>query len=121
MNGVEKGRYGEDLAAAYLLKEGYRICERNWRRKTGEIDLIAEKKGVLVFVEVKSRSSPRFGSGAEAVTRKKQLKIIQTAQLYLCLCGNNAANRECRFDVIEIFLQGQAEQRIHHIIGAFGH
>lgn len=119
MNGVEKGRRGEDLAAAYLFSRGYRICARNWRKKTGEIDLIAEQDGMFVFVEVKSRSSHQFGSGAEAVNRKKQLRIIQVARLYLA--ENRLQKVRCRFDVIEIYFHKDRETEINHIIGAFEH
>jgi putative endonuclease len=118
MNGVEKGRRGEDFAAAFLFERGYRILNRNWRLKSGEIDIIAEKSGVLVFCEVKSRSSLRYGSGAEAVNFRKQQQIIRTAMLYLQKYRLNEC--ACRFDVIEILDNLPEFPQIHHIINAFG-
>ncbi len=118
MNGVKKGRCGEDLAVVFLLERGYRILHRNWRMKTGEIDIIAEKEGTLVFCEVKSRSSLRFGSGAEAVDGRKQIRIIRTALLYMQKF--QLMGRSCRFDVIEILAPSSDDSLVHHIPDAFG-
>ena len=118
MNGVEKGRRGEDLAVAFLLERGYRILQRNWRKKTGEIDIIADKAGMLVFCEVKSRRGSSFGAGAEAVDPRKQHRIIQTALLYLQYF--RLLDRPCRFDVIEIDFSGPNLPAVHHIPNAFG-
>ena len=116
MNGVEQGRCGEDLAAAFLLKLGYRILNRNWRLKTGEIDIIADHAGVLVFCEVKTRRSLLYGSGAEAVGRRKQQRIIRTALLYM----QGLPDRPCRFDVIEVLLLPRQSPAVNHIVNAFG-
>ena len=118
MNGVEKGRRGEDLAVAFLLERGYRILQRNWRKKTGEIDIIADKAGILVFCEVKSRRGCSLGAGAEAVDARKQHRIIQTALLYLQYF--RLVDRPCRFDVIEIDFSGPNLPAVHHIPNAFG-
>lgn len=118
MNGVEKGRRGEDLAVAFLLERGYRILQRNWRKKTGEIDIIADKDGILVFCEVKSRRGYSFGAGAEAVDARKQHRIIHTALLYLQYF--RLVDRLCRFDVIEIDFSGPNLPSVHHIPNAFG-
>ncbi len=118
MNGVEKGRCGEDLAAAFLLERGYLILNRNWRVKSGEIDIIAEKEHTLIFCEVKSRGSLRYGSGAEAVDARKQQRIIRTALIYMQKYGYD--NPRCRFDVIEILMPFQKEPKIYHIENAFG-
>ncbi|MHC1758639.1 MAG: YraN family protein [Negativicutes bacterium] len=118
MNGVEKGRRGEDLAAAFLLRQGYRIIHRNWRMKTGEIDIIAEHSGTLVFCEVKSRASLNYGSGAEAVNSRKQQRIMRTALLYMQ--HFHIFDRPCRFDVIEILMISSKNPSIHHISDAFG-
>lgn len=118
MNGVEKGRRGEDFAAVFLFEQGYKIIHRNWRLKSGEIDIICEKFGTLVFCEVKSRSSLRYGSGAEAVNLYKQRKIIHTAMLYLQ--QYRLQNRPCRFDIIEILDIPPEKPKIRHIINAFG-
>ena len=118
MNGVEKGRRGEDFAVAFLLEQGYKILERNWRRKTGEIDIIAALGSMLVFCEVKSRSSFVCGSGAEAVNRRKQLHILYTAMLYMQKMGQ--ADRLCRFDILEVCLSDPDHPRLNHIRNAFG-
>ena len=118
MNGVEKGRRGEDLAVAFLLSKGYLILERNWRRKTGEIDIIAELSGTLVFCEVKSRTGLSCGTGAEAVDGRKQRRILRTALLYMQHFRKSGCL--CRFDVIEVFLAASDRQSVHHIPNAFG-
>ncbi len=117
MNCVEKGHRGEDLAVAFLFAKGYRILTRNWRIKAGEIDIIAQDGDTLVFCEVKSRSSIRFGTGAEAVDGRKQRKIMQVATLYLQ--RYRLSNQRCRFDVIEILQPEQDQPQIQHFINAF--
>ena len=117
MNCVEKGHRGEDLAVDFLFAKGYRIVARNWRIKAGEIDIIAQDKDTLVFCEVKTRSSNRYGTGAEAVDRRKQQKIVQVATLYLQ--RYRLANQSCRFDVIEILQPEQDQPKIQHFINAF--
>lgn len=109
---------GEQAAADYLRKSGYLILARKYRGKTGEIDIIAKIKDVIVFVEVKTRRSRVFGLPAEAVTYCKQRKILQTALCYLKQTGNNDA--ACRFDVLEILLSPQGRLEYNHIINAFG-
>ena len=118
MNGVEKGRRGEDLAAVFLLERGYRIIARNWRRKTGEIDIIAVRGKMLVFCEVKCRRGYAYGSGAEAVGRKKQLHIIYTAMLYMQKTGQS--ENLCRFDIVEVYMPDSDHPVINHIMNAFG-
>ena len=117
MNCVEKGHRGEDLAVDFLFVKGYRILTRNWRIKAGEIDIIAQDGDTLVFCEVKSRSSTRFGTGAEAVDVRKQRKIAQVATLYLQ--RYRLSNQHCRFDVIEILQPEQDQPQIQHFINAF--
>ena len=118
MNGVEQGRRGEDLAVAFLLGRGYRILQRNWREKTGEIDIIAERAGVLVFCEVKSRRSVCCGTGAEAVGRHKQQHIIRTALLYMQ--KYKVTDTPCRFDIIEVMPGHAGKTALNHIENAFG-
>ncbi len=77
------GKIGEDTAATFLLSHGYRILERNFRARYGEIDLLCETNGTLVAVEVKTRSTDEFGLPEEAITPKK-LREIQTALEYYC-------------------------------------
>ena len=117
MNCVEKGHRGEDLAVDFLFAKGYRILNRNWRIKAGEIDIIAQDGDMLVFCEVKSRTSNRWGTGAEAVDGRKQRKIVQVATLFLQ--RYHLSNQRCRFDVIEIMQPARHEPQIQHFINAF--
>lgn len=94
------GKEGEALAARHLKKNGYKILERNYRTKLGEIDIIARDRDTLVFVEVKAKRSDRFGGPKEAVTFKKQQKISRIALLYLNETNQN--NIKARFDVVAI-------------------
>jgi len=77
------GKSGETTAVQYLKKNGYRILEQNYRTDLGEIDIIAKDKDTLVFIEVKARTSYRFGDPKYAVTQKKQRKISMVALSYL--------------------------------------
>lgn len=86
-NTKQIGDAGEDLAVFELEKAGYKIIERNFRTRFGEIDIIALDEDVLVFVEVKAKSSSMFGSPAEMVTAKKQFKIKKTAESYVLESG----------------------------------
>jgi putative endonuclease len=90
------GARAEDLCAQFLRRAGMRILARNWRCRHGEIDLIAEDFGTLVFVEVRLRRSASFGGAAESVTAAKRGRLVAAARLYL------AGRREvaCRFDVL---------------------
>lgn len=112
MNKRGFGSQGEALARDYLQRKGARILEMNYRRPTGEIDIIARQKRTLLFVEVKRRSSLRFGRPAEAVDRAKQAHILRTAQLYLQ--ENRLEDVPVRFDIIEVLPDG-----IRHIENAF--
>jgi putative endonuclease len=94
------GAWGESRAAEYLIQKGYRIEAMNLRTPYGEIDLLAEHQGVLVFVEVKTRSSTRFGLPEEAVNRQKQQHMLACAQSYLQSRGDYGG--DWRIDVIAI-------------------
>jgi putative endonuclease len=94
------GRQGEDLAADHLQHMGYKILERNYRTRHAEIDLIAKHRGALVFVEVKSRRSLRFGDPKWTITPAKRRKISMAALTYLKL--HNAMNCRARFDVVTL-------------------
>ena len=94
------GKRSEHLALNYLKRKGYRIVETNYRSRVGEIDIIAREKDTLVFVEVKARSSRRFGSPKGAVTPAKQRKISMSALDYLKRTGQTEAS--ARFDVVSI-------------------
>ena len=95
------GRWGESLAAAYLQKKRYTITAANYRSRFGEIDLIAENRKFLVFVEVKLRKNADFGQAREFVDRRKQEKLKQTAAIFLSQNEDN--KKQPRFDVIEIY------------------
>lgn len=116
MNNKHLGDRGESYAEDYLRRQGYRILTRNYRTKIGEIDLIADDHGTLVFIEVKTRSSVRYGMPAEAVNYKKKQKIIQTAYWYLY--ERRRENTICRFDVLEVYAIGN-NWNVHQIKGAF--
>jgi putative endonuclease len=105
------GARAEDLCADLLRAAGLRLVERNWRCRHGEIDLIAEEGGTLVFAEVRMRSPGNFGGAAESVTQAKRSRLIAAARLYLTRKPESA----CRFDV---FLVEAA--RIEWIRNAFG-
>ena len=96
----EFGKQSEALAAAYLKLSGYRILERNYRNRIGEIDIIAKEGPALVFIEVKARKTARYGNPKNAVTPAKQLKISNTALAYLKETGQ--LNCKARFDVVAI-------------------
>lgn len=111
------GAQGEAWAAQALEKMGYKILTRNYRAPMGEIDLVARQGHELVFVEVKLRRGPVFGRPQEAITRKKQRHLVQTAQYYLKQQRLEAM--PYRFDIVAINLEG-AEPRLEIIINAFG-
>lgn len=117
MNHITTGDKGEQYAASYLSKLGYTIIATKYRAKTGEIDIIAQDKGCLVFVEVKTRRSTVYGFPAEAVNFRKQQKIINTALCFLNQRG--ITNSACRFDILEVYLIKESI-RCNHIINAFG-
>lgn len=110
-NKVE-GAIGEFDACDYLRKKKYLIIEKNHRNKLGEIDIIAQDKKMIVFVEVKSRSTLKFGRPSEAVDIRKQQKLRKTASLYLL--QHQKFDCQCRFDVIEVI-----GKEINHIENAF--
>ena len=115
-NNIEKGKKGEDIAAARLRKEGCRIVERNYRCRYGEIDIIAMDAGDIVFIEVKSRKSDNFGSPEEAVGITKQRKISKVALNYLQEKG--LADHNARFDIVAVKSTPQGN-RVQIIKNAF--
>lgn len=100
MNNIRIGALGEELAEAMLSEKGYKILARNFRCRYGEIDIIAARKGVLAFVEVKTRLSESCGRGAESVTAAKRQKIRQCALCYMAMCQRYFEAVD--FQVIEI-------------------
>jgi len=99
----ELGAKGEEIAVRYLKSRGYRIIERNYRIRLGEIDIIAEQGNNLVFIEVKTRSGTHFGSPFDSITIQKQMQLSKVALEYINKQGCN--NRPARFDVVGIEFQ----------------
>ena len=97
-----RGKQGEDLACSYLKKQGYRIVERNFRCKIGEVDIVAVGEDCICFVEVKARTRVDYGMPRDAVDRRKQWKLSRCAQLYLKLHPGFAARFSPRMDIIEV-------------------
>lgn len=110
------GKSGERVAATHLKRKGYRILERNYRNPLGEIDIIAREKGVLVFVEVKTRSSARFGSPKRAVTPAKQRQLSKVALAYLKT--TRQSHSPARFDVVSVCTE-EAAPAVELIRNAF--
>jgi putative endonuclease len=111
------GNWGEQRAAAYLEAKGCKILQRNFRLgQLGEIDLIVDDQGMLVFVEVKSQASAGMGDAATWVTPRKQRQIGKIALAYLTF--NQIQDRDCRFDVIVVSRSSQGVD-IQHIPNAF--
>lgn len=100
------GAHGERLAARRYESSGYEVVARNWRCRDGELDLVARRPGVLVFAEVKTRSSERFGPPAAAVTPAKQRRIRRLAQQFCATTGHRA--EVLRFDVVSV-LRGEVD------------
>jgi putative endonuclease len=110
------GKEGERLAERYLQNKGYKLVERNYRCRVGELDLIVLDRRVVVFVEVKTRTGHGFGSPLEAVEFRKQRKMIQAAQFFLAAKG--LQQRDARFDVVGVSWAGR-EPIVEHIENAF--
>ena len=100
MTKIDTGSEGEKIAAAYLKKNGYRICETNFRCPLGEIDIIAQDRSELVFIEVKTRKTRSLGYPEQAVGIRKQKKMSQLALLYLQ--KKKLTDTSARFDVVAI-------------------
>lgn len=111
------GERGEDIAAKWYRHSGYEIVARNYRTRLGEIDLIVQKNGELVFAEVKARSAGFIATPASFVTPSKQRKLILAAQSYLSALKN--ADGNMRFDVVEVFLDNKGKDQVHCIENAF--
>jgi putative endonuclease len=97
------GKIGEDLACAELERRGYVVLERRYRRRGGELDIIARDGCTVVFVEVKAREGHDFGQATEAVTALKRRRITQLALDYLA--RHRLTERSCRFDVVSIHIE----------------
>ena len=112
------GRWGEDQAVKYLRKKRFKIVERNFTCRMGEIDIIARDKDFLVFVEVKTKFGNRHLPPRYSVNQRKQRQIIRIAGYYLKRLDKPAVR--CRFDVVEIIAgEGKRPEKIVHLPGAF--
>lgn len=115
------GKKGEELAVEYLLKEGYKILDRNWTFQKAEIDIIAQKESILAIVEVKTRSSLDFGAPQDFVKPKKIQLLIKAVNAYI----NDREKDFCddlniRFDIVAIHKNGESFA-IEHFTDAFYH
>jgi putative endonuclease len=111
------GRLGEAAAEAALERGGLKIVARRFRLRSGEIDLIAERGDLVVFVEVKTRRGSRYGAPAEAVTHVKRERMARAALVFLC--RTQWLDRRVRFDVVEVYADGDRILRVRHIADAF--
>lgn len=110
------GRAGEALAVAALEARGYRILERRYRLRTGEVDIVARDGETIVFIEVKARHDRNFGDPSEAVTAQKQQRIVGLAREYLH--QHRLDDAPCRFDVVTV-LAGPGAPEVEVIADAF--
>ncbi|MEW6170324.1 MAG: YraN family protein [Candidatus Omnitrophota bacterium] len=113
---LELGKLGQELAENFLRDSGYKILQRNYKTKLGEIDLIAKDRDTLCFIEVKTRGSLNFGLPQEAVNIFKQNQISKTALMFLK--SKNLMDKNARFDVVSIYYQNN-EPKIDLIKNAF--
>ncbi|MED4599557.1 YraN family protein [Paenibacillus validus] len=118
-NRKQRGAKSEAEAAAYLNREGWTIVARNWRCRTGELDIVAEEKGTLVIVEVRSRNlNETYGTPSESVNGRKQRQIRETAEVYLH--RYRVYDRQVRFDVVAIRMDREDNViQLEHIRNAF--
>lgn len=116
INQHQLGITGEQLAQNFLTKKGYRILTTNYRSRYGEIDIVCQDGDTVVFVEVKTRSSEKFCTPAEAVTLRKRNRLRRLAQMYLI--AHNLETYPVRFDVLSLVFSSNKIE-IEHLIGAF--
>lgn len=109
------GKFGEDIAADFLHNKGYKILKRNFSNKFGEIDIVAEHKNILIFVEVKTKRGEEFGTPEEMISKGKLNKIKMMGNLYM-----RDKVQPCRIDVVAIVLDEYNEvERINHYEGVY--
>lgn len=111
------GNWGEQQACEYLENKGFKILDKNYRCRLGEIDLIALDGDCLVFIEVKTRTSVSYGFPAESIGKRKQNKYIKMASIYAK--GKGIYGASFRFDVVEVMIKGPGSWEINHIANAF--
>ncbi|MCR6689635.1 YraN family protein [Cellulomonas sp.] len=111
------GRYGEDVAAAHVVERGWRVLDRNWRCRDGEIDLVGMDGDELVVVEVKTRRSTAYGFPAEAVTHRKLARVRRLAAAWLA--AHDVRPRSVRVDVIAVLLPAAGAAQVEHLEGVW--
>ena len=114
---IQLGTTGEEAAVAFLRKRGYRIVDRNVRTKFGEIDIVALDKGVVCFIEVKTRRSDAFGSPADALSLRKQRHLSKAALAYIK--QKHLTEKDARFDLVGIIQDEQGAVTIDIVPDAF--
>ncbi|MCB0176951.1 MAG: YraN family protein [Anaerolineae bacterium] len=113
----QTGRRGEEIAAAYFTRLGFRILDRNWRCPIGELDIVMEQGDTLIFVEVRTRRGQRYGSPEESVTPNKQARLIELAHSYIQHV--QPSHPQWRIDIAAVQLD-QKPPQINHIENAVG-
>ncbi len=108
----EKGSLGEQFAADYLVKQKYTVLSRNYKKKQGELDIIARKGEVIAVVEVKTRKTGSLRRGVLAVDTRKRLRIIRTTQIFLLENEIDISGVQIRFDIAEIVISDEEEPRV---------
>lgn len=106
-------RIGEEIASKYLIKKDYKIIEKNFRKGYGEIDIIAVKENILIFVEVKTRTTKLFGGAIESITYHKLQSLVKTAQFYKL--SHPKLPEALRIDAVLIDLENGKAKNIEHI------
>jgi putative endonuclease len=118
MNTQTLGQYGEESASKYLQDKGYKILDKNFRNKLGEIDLVAQQGNTICFIEVKTRKNAVYGAPFEAVHSTKQHKMVKVALSYLKYKFQRI-DVPCRFDVISIYKISKDHPVVVHMVNAF--
>lgn len=111
------GNFGEMLVITYLENLNYKILEKNYNTKFGEIDIIAKDKDEYVFIEVKTRTSKKYGMPSEAVNSNKEKHIQKSSKVYIFL--NNLESKYIRYDVIEVYFTSKSKYYINHLKNNF--
>lgn len=115
---IARGNIGESLADSFLKKMGYRILEKNYRTRFGEIDIIGNDNGCIAFIEVRARSGGNFGRPEESIGPRKQNQIARSALMYIK--SRRLENEDCRFDVVCVENVNSRSPEIRLIKNAFG-
>ena len=113
------GELGEQYAAAWLESQGWQTLDRNWHCRYGELDVVSrDDTGIIVFVEVKTRRTLRYGTPQEAVTSSKQINLRHAAVQWLSDSDHRTPHNGVRFDVVTVIVR-DGKPLVHHIEGAF--